>query len=54
MNRSDLIKNLAVRFPHLMACDAEFAVGVILEGIGQALARGDRPKAATSADSVMP
>ena len=42
MTRSDLIAALAVRFPKLMAKDAEIAVLEILDAIGQSLARGDR------------
>ncbi len=42
MNRSDLIKTLAVRFPSLMAKDAEIAVREILDGLGDALAQGGR------------
>ena len=42
MTRSDLIAALAVRFPKLMAKDAEVSVKEILDAIGQSLARGDR------------
>lgn len=42
MNRSDLIKTLAARFPNLMATDAETCVKAILDGIGQTLVQGGR------------
>lgn len=42
MNRSDLIKAIATRFPTLLAKDAEIAVKEILEAIGHALAQGGR------------
>jgi len=42
MNRSDLIKVLAARFPALMAKDTEVSVKELLDGISQSLARGHR------------
>lgn len=39
MNRSDLIIALASHFPGITEKDAEIAVKVILDAIGQALAR---------------
>lgn len=42
MTRSDLIYALAYRFPNLTTKDAEIAVKVILDEIGNALIRGDR------------
>lgn len=42
MTRSDLIANLAYRFPNLMTKDADIAVKEILDAIGQSLAKGDR------------
>ena len=42
MTRSDLIAALASSFTHLTAKDAEIAVMVILDAIGDSLARGDR------------
>ncbi len=42
MTRSDLIAALASRFTHLTATDAETAVKVILDAIGNFLAKGDR------------
>ena len=42
MTKSDLIARLAVRFPQLVAKDADFAVKVILDAMSAALARGNR------------
>ena len=42
MTRSDLITALASRFTHLTATDAEIAVKVILDAIGDSLAKGGR------------
>ena len=42
MTRSDLIAELAARFPKLMTKDAEVSVKEILDAIGQSLVRGDR------------
>jgi integration host factor subunit beta len=42
MNRSNLIISLASHFPGLTEKDAEIAVKVILDAIGQALANRDR------------
>jgi len=42
MTKSDLIANLATRFPQLQAKDADFAVKTILEAMAAALSRGGR------------
>jgi len=42
MTKSELIAQLAVRFPQLVAKDADFAVKVILDAMTAALSRGDR------------
>ena len=42
MTRSDLITALALRFPNLMAKDAEISVREILDAISNALIHGDR------------
>ena len=42
MTRAELIANLAIRFPTLVAKDADIAVKVILDAVGNALAQGDR------------
>jgi len=42
MTRSELIANLALRFPQLVRPDAEQAVGEILDAIARTLAEGDR------------
>ena len=42
MTKSDLIAQLAERFPQLVAKDADFAVKVILDALSEALAKGDR------------
>jgi integration host factor subunit beta len=42
MTKSELIGRLALRFPQLVAKDADFAVNMILDAMTEALARGDR------------
>jgi len=42
MTRSELIIRLAPHFPQLTTKDAELAVKAILEGMSEALAKGDR------------
>jgi integration host factor subunit beta len=42
MTKSELIDLLAMRFPQLVAKDADFAVKMILDAMTDALARGDR------------
>ena len=42
MTKSELIARLAVRFPQLVAKDADYAVKMILDAMIQALTRGDR------------
>ncbi len=42
MTKSDLIAQLAVRFPQLVTKDADLSVKMILEAMAEALARGDR------------
>ncbi|WP_035383488.1 integration host factor subunit beta [Ferriphaselus sp. R-1] len=42
MTRSELIANLAERHPQLLAKDAELAVKVILDTLGDTLASGGR------------
>ncbi len=42
MNRSELIARLAAHSPQLTTKDTELAVKAILEGMSEALARGDR------------
>jgi integration host factor subunit beta len=42
MTKSELIVRLAVRFPQLVAKDADFAVNMILDAMSEALAKGDR------------
>jgi len=42
MTKSELIVQLAARFPQLVAKDADFAVKMILDAMTDALARGDR------------
>ena len=42
MTKSDLIAQLAERFPQLVAKDADFAVKMILDALSEALAKGDR------------
>ncbi|MEF8754999.1 MAG: integration host factor subunit beta [Accumulibacter sp.] len=42
MTKSDLIAELARRFPQLVAKDADLSVKMILEAMAEALGRGDR------------
>ena len=42
MTKSELIARLAVRFPQLVAKDADLAVKVVLDAMTAALARNDR------------
>ncbi len=42
MTHSELIIHLAAHFPQLTTKDAEIAVKAILEGMSEALAKGDR------------
>jgi integration host factor subunit beta len=42
MTKSELIGRLALRFPQLVAKDADTAVNMIIEAMTEALARGDR------------
>ena len=42
MTKSDLIAELAGRFPQLVAKDADMSVKMILDAMAEALARGDR------------
>ncbi|AVR88143.1 integration host factor subunit beta [Thauera aromatica] len=42
MTKSELIAQLAERFPQLVAKDADYAVKMILDAMVDALARGDR------------
>jgi integration host factor subunit beta len=42
MTKSDLIAELAERFPQLVAKDADMSVKMILDAMAEALARGDR------------
>jgi integration host factor subunit beta len=42
MTKAELIARLAMRFPQLVAKDAEFAVRLILDALTSALVRGDR------------
>lgn len=42
MTKSELIARLAMRFPQLVAKDADFAVKEILDALTYALANGDR------------
>jgi integration host factor subunit beta len=42
MTKSDLIAQLAARFPQLVTKDADLSVKMILEAMADALARGDR------------
>ncbi|PTD97294.1 integration host factor subunit beta [Pseudothauera lacus] len=42
MTKSELIAQLAARFPQLIAKDADYAVKMILDAMTDALARGDR------------
>jgi integration host factor subunit beta len=42
MTKSELINRLALRFPQLVAKDADLAVKVILDAMSSSLALGDR------------
>ena len=42
MTKSELIAQLAERFPQLVAKDADYAVKMILDAMSEALVRGDR------------
>ncbi|MDD5296611.1 MAG: integration host factor subunit beta [Rhodocyclaceae bacterium] len=42
MTKSELINRLALRFPQLVAKDADYAVKVILDAMSSSLAQGDR------------
>ena len=42
MTKSELIAQLAERFPQLVAKDTDYAVKMILDAMTDALARGDR------------
>lgn len=42
MTKSELIARLAVRFPQLVAKDADLAVKVVLDAMTESLARNDR------------
>ena len=42
MAKSELIAQLAERFPQLVAKDADYAVKMIIDAMTDALARGDR------------
>ncbi|MCP5269405.1 MAG: integration host factor subunit beta [Zoogloeaceae bacterium] len=42
MTKSELIARLAVRFPQLVAKDADFAVKMMLDAMSEALAKDDR------------
>jgi len=42
MTKSELIAQLAERFPQLVAKDADYAVKMILDAMTDALVRGDR------------
>ena len=42
MTKTELIAQLAERFPQLVAKDADYAVKMILDAMTDALARGDR------------
>jgi integration host factor subunit beta len=42
MTKSELIDRLATQFPQLVAKDAELAVKLILDAMGEALAHGQR------------
>lgn len=42
MTKSELIAQLAERFPQLVAKDADYAVKMILDAMTEALANGDR------------
>ena len=42
MTKSELIARLALRFPQLVAKDADLAVKMILDAMSETLAKGDR------------
>ncbi|MBN9116501.1 MAG: HU family DNA-binding protein, partial [Pandoraea sp.] len=42
MTKSELVNQLAARFPQLVLKDADFAVKTILDAMADALARGHR------------
>ncbi len=42
MTKSELIDQLAAKFPHLVAKDTDYSVKVILDAMSEALARGGR------------
>ena len=42
MTKSELIAQLAERFPQLVAKDADYAVKMILDALSEALVKGDR------------
>lgn len=42
MTKSELIAKLAMRFPQLVAKDADYAVKMVLDAMSDALANGDR------------
>src|SRR5260221_4999482 len=42
MTKSELIDRLAAQFPQLVAKDAELAVKMILDAMGESLAKGER------------
>ena len=42
MTKSELIAKLAGRYPQLVAKDAELAVKMILDAMGESLAKGER------------
>jgi len=42
MTKSELIAKLTVRFPQLVAKDADFSVRILLDALVAALERGDR------------
>ncbi len=42
MNRSDIVKHLAVRFIHLTQRDTDLAVNAIVQAMNEALAKGHR------------
>ncbi len=42
MTRSELVEELAARFPQLAQRDAEMAVKCILDALGEALSKGQR------------
>lgn len=42
MTKSELIAQLAERFPQLVAKDADFAVKMILDAMSEVLVKGDR------------